>query len=100
MMVVVVIVVAGDSVDGDGGSNGGNVCGYNDICDYGGCCCVCICVLLFFNFGLRLFNTCIFMGVVKLHVSRPPQLARKTQHSRILLNSLYCRTTSLLIQGP
>lgn len=33
-------------------------------------------------------------------LSRPPQPARKMQHRRILLNSLYCRTTSLLIRGP
>lgn len=32
-------------------------------------------------------------------LSRPPRPARKTQHGWILLNSLYCRTPSLLIQG-
>jgi hypothetical protein len=31
---------------------------------------------------------------------RPPRLARKTQHGRILLNSLYCRNTSMLLRDP
>jgi hypothetical protein len=32
-------------------------------------------------------------------VLRPPQPARKTQHGWILLNSLYCRNTSMLLWG-
>ena len=31
---------------------------------------------------------------------RPPRPARKTQHGRILLNSLYCRNASMLLRGP
>ena len=30
----------------------------------------------------------------------PPRPARKTQHCRILLNSLYCRNASMLLRGP
>ena len=29
----------------------------------------------------------------------PPRPARKTQHGQILLNSLYCRNTSMLLRG-
>jgi hypothetical protein len=31
---------------------------------------------------------------------RPPRPARKTQHGRILLNSLYCRNSLMLLRGP
>jgi hypothetical protein len=34
------------------------------------------------------------------HMLCPPQPARKTQHGWILLNSLYCRNTSMLLRGP
>ena len=43
-----------------------------------------------FNWILIIFET----------VLRPPQPARKTQHGQILLNSLYCRNTSMLLRGP
>jgi hypothetical protein len=33
-------------------------------------------------------------------VSCPPRPARKTQHGRILLNSLYCRNGSMLLRRP